>query len=533
MEQEYIVTVRNTNDWEAFHDEMVKKGNYPYIPDRSVDCSNERPFSNFQSHYMLTPEEAEELRQDPRIGCVELHPDLDPNLEISKTAQDYRLFDKSSTISSGMKNWGLLRASSKTDPFGGSTYLTTNYNYNLTGKGVDIIVIDTGIAENHPEFAVNPDGTGGSRVVDFDWRTLNVPGVAALAGGSGVGGFLGDCDGHGSNCASIAAGNTCGWAREAKIYSIRAIGSGTGNKDIVNGNTLGLFNIALVFDLVKAFHLRKPIESNGFRRPTICTNSWTFTSQYQSMVNTTYRGTVYPTTSPNTKYGQVQPLGGYHTMRYTSLDIAAAEAMEAGVIMVGAAGNYSHKIDIESGADYNNFWTTGSKNYYYHRGGTPGSSSAILDGTKWETICVGALDKTSPERKAYFSETGPRVDIYSPGYYIMGCSSTNYSSVNDLRNTNFKLSKLTGTSQATPQVAGILACAAQIRPWMNQLNARAWISSNSILNQLDQNMSSGETYSNQYYLQGGNNKISYMPFNSNETIKISGITTRSVQVGVR
>lgn len=528
MEKEYIVTLRNTNDWEAFHNEMLRAGNYTNLPDRIVDCTNERPISNFQSHYMLTDEEAEALRLDPRVGYVELHPREQPNLKIRSTAQDFRFFDNTSNISSSMKNWGLVRSTSVTNPFASSTSLATNYNYNLTGKGVDIIVIDTGIAENHPEFARNPDGTGGSRVIDFDWTTLGVPGVTALSGGSGIKGFLGDCDGHGSNCASIAAGNTCGWARDANIYSIRAIGSGSGsNTDIVTGSSLGLIDIALVFDLVKAFHLKKPIEASGYRRPTICTNSWAFTAEYQNMQSTVYRGNAYATTSPNAAYGQVSALYGYHGLRITSLDISAAEAMEAGVIIVGAAGNYSHKIDVDNGADFNNFWSDGFNKYYYHRGSTPGAATAILDGVTYQSICVGALDRSVPERKAYFSETGPRVDLYGPGYYIMGCSGGNYASVSDLRNNAFKMSKLTGTSQACPQVAGMLACVMQIRPWMSQQQARSWITSSCVNGQLDQNTAGGSTYSNRYYLQGGPNKILYMPFNENETIKASATITNA------
>jgi subtilisin family serine protease len=531
MEQEYIVTLRNTDDWDQFHEEMLKKGKYTFVPNRVVVCTNERPLSNFQSHYMLNATEAEELRQDPRVGCVELHPNEQPNLTLRSTAHDYARYDNSSTISSSMKNWGLLRATNISNPFEAGSSLTTNYNYNLTGKGVDIIVIDTGIAEDHPEFAANPDGTGGSRVVNFDWTTLGVTGVTALAGGSGTKGFLGDCDGHGSNCASIVAGNTCGWAKDAKIYSIRAIPSGASNTDIITGKSLGFVDIALVFDLVKAFHLNKPTETNGYKRPTICTNSWSFTTQYSGMVDTTYRGTVHSTTSPNTNYGQVSGLNGYHCSRVTSIDISAAEAMEAGVIVLGAAGNYSHKCDVEGGIDYNNHWSDGSWSYYYHRGATPGAASAILDGVRWESICVGALDRVTPERKAYFSETGPRVDLYSPGYYIMGSASTKYVNVSDLRNSIYKLSKLSGTSQATPQVAGILACLVQARPWMNQMSARAWLTASSINNQLDQNLSGGQSYTNWYYLQDGNNKIVYLPYSSDESVTLSNVTsTASVSV---
>lgn len=516
--KEYIVTLYDPDDWDIFHDEMIKSGSHPFVPYRPIDCSNYRPISDKQAQYMLTDIEADQLRNDPRVELVELHIDEIPEVFIGPAATQNARFDKSNTLSANMKNWGLLRSTSISNPFTGNT-LTTNYNYNLSGKGVDIVVIDSGVAENHPEFAVNPDGTGGSRVIDYDWTQLGVPGVTALAGGSGINGFLGDCDGHGTNCAVIAAGNTCGWARDARIYSIRAIPAfGGSNIDIITGNTLGLINATLVFDLVKAFHLSKtPDPLTGYVRPTICTNSWSYNITYQSMQQTFWRGTTYNTATRSATYGQVSSSHGF---RYSSLEISMAEAMNAGVIIIGAAGNNSHKSDTSSGIDYNNYWTNGTSLYYYHRGSTPGSASAFFNGTQWEAITVGALDTATPERKASFSVTGPRVDLYCPGVYVMGGGSSNYTNVSDPRNTTYKLSKLSGTSQATPQVAGILACLAQARPWMNQLEARNWIIKSSVVDLLDQNPSGGTGYNNLFNLQGGNNRIAYMPFNSSESVRV-------------
>lgn len=521
VEREYIVTLRDPDDWDQFHEEMVKADNVPHIPDRPVDCSNERPFSDRQTHYLLTDDEAAALRIDPRVLLVELDPSEIPELSFRTTGSRYGTYDNSNLLAANMKNWGLLRSSSVSNPFSSTTTINGNYNFNLTGQGVDLVVIDTGIAEGHPELARNADGSGGSRVVDFDWTTLGVAGVTALAGGSGIKGFLGDCDGHGTNCATIAAGNTCGWAKDVRIYSIRAIPGGDTDTDIVTGNTLGLINISLVFDLVKAFHLSKPIGAAGYRRPTICTNSWTFTTAYSGMQQTQWRGTTYTTLSPNATYGQ---LGTYHESRYSTMDVAAAEAMAAGVIVIGAAGNSSHKADIVGGLDYNNYWRSSGGVWYYHRGGTPGSSTATLSGKAWSSICVGALDRSSVERKANFSNTGPRVDIYAPGYFIMGGAGPDYTSVLDPRDGGgtYRLGKLTGTSQATPQVAGMLACLAQARPWMGQDSARNWLLANSILNTLNENPAGGTGYTNQYYLQGGNNRIAHMPYNSATAMSISG-----------
>jgi hypothetical protein len=525
MEQmkEYVITLKDPDQWDQFHDEMTNSTLLAEIPDRPVNCSNWRPINDYQANYLLTHEEAESLRNDLRVALVELDANEMPNLILRPFGRRFGNYDNSTTMNSSVKNWGLLRSNSITNPFAATTSSNGPFTFNLTGRGVDIVVIDSGVAEGHPEFARNPDGTGGSRVVDFDWTALGVPGVTALSGGSGIKGFLGDCDGHGTNVATIAAGNTCGWAKDAAIYSIRAIPDRNGtNRDIVTGNVLGLMNVVLVFDLVKAFHLSKPIGSTGYRRPTVCINSWGYQSFYQNMIQTRWRGTNYNTTSPNSTYGQ---LGTYHDIRYTSLDISAADAMAAGVIMVGAAGNSSHKADLPNGQDYNNYWTNGINAFYYHQGPTPGAGSATIGGKTWNFICVGALDRTATERKTSFSNTGPRVDIYAPGSLIAGGGSLNYdSNAPDTRDPTgvYRISKVSGTSQATPQVSGMLACLAEARPWLNQDSARAWLIANSIENVLNENPSGGTGYTNRYFLQGGNNRIAYMPYNSDTVLSAGG-----------
>ena len=51
--------------------------------------------------------------------------------------------------------------------------------------------------------------------------------------------WVGDSDGHGTNCASIAAGNTCGWAPGAAIYSLRCVGTGVATALAVNTGSAG------------------------------------------------------------------------------------------------------------------------------------------------------------------------------------------------------------------------------------------------------------------------------------------------------
>ena len=77
---------------------------------------------------------------------------------------------------------------------------------------------------------------------------------------------------HGSHCCGIAAGKTYGWAKNARLYSVRLFG-GSGNAMSMND----------IYDVIREWHLKKPIDPNtGFRRPTIVNQSWGYSSTYSS-----------------------------------------------------------------------------------------------------------------------------------------------------------------------------------------------------------------------------------------------------------
>jgi hypothetical protein len=497
--REYIITVKDPAVWDTgLWNELTVDGlGDNFIPKRPIEVLNERPFNDFSAHFNLTDEEAAEIRQDDRIAFVELQADLQEGVKKEHFGtRATSTYDKSNSTTNTMKNWGLLRASRPTNPFASSTAVSADFTYNLDGTGVDIVVVDSGVAAGHPEFAVNADGTGGSRVVDFNWASLGVPGTPSSAS---IGGYLGDGDGHGSNCASIAAGNTCGWASGAAIYSLR-IFSGY---DIQTGATLGAINSDICFDIVRAFHLAK--RAAGNMRPTICTNSWGYRSSYYQMTSTVWRGTTYPGSSPNSNYGQVY---GNHPYVVNYLDVSATNCANAGVILVGAAGNYRHKIDVPGGVDYNNYYNSSYYGVtYYHRGSSPTRADGFIN--------VGAIDNSSTEQKVYFSETGPRVDIYSPGTMIMGAyANASYvtPAVPDPRNSSYYLNKISGTSQATPNVTGLLATVLQARPNMTPAEAKQFLIDSSVKGALVEGSSTA--YTSTTYLQGGNNRILQTPFTS-------------------
>ena len=147
-----------------------------------------------------------------------------------------------------------------------------------------------------------------------------------------------------------------------------------------------------------------------------------------------------------------------------------------GVIVVSAAGNSSHKVALYSSVEsneYNNYYIASGTTVYYNRG-----SSSAAPGV----ICVGSISAGQDEAKASSSNCGPRVDIYAPGELIM--SSVHSTVVPDPRNANFYLAKTSGTSMASPQVSGVLACFLESNPRASQADALKYITSTAKTNQI-------------------------------------------------
>jgi len=73
--QEYIVTLHSIEDLESLYDDLESEGKSPKGTDitRAVTCLYRRPTSR-NTHYLLTAWEADELKQDPRVKVVSLHP---------------------------------------------------------------------------------------------------------------------------------------------------------------------------------------------------------------------------------------------------------------------------------------------------------------------------------------------------------------------------------------------------------------------------------------------------------------------------
>jgi len=452
--KEYIVTLNDRKDLDNFYDDMETPGGALYIPDRAVELVNRRPISR-NTHYMLTDEEAEQLRQDPRVLAVEIHiryTDIKVEPAVSRTSNSWSkevittnvsgdlAYDSSKFIDD--KNWALLRCvdGQQITNWGDNlSYVdttsiarpstttnvpsqTSTVRINETGKNVDVVIVDGLIDPSHPEYAVNSDGTGGSRVVQYNWFQHNpaVTGnfistydytLTSNAVNTGINGN----NNHGAHVAGTVAGSTQGWAVDANIYNIYAYGSVNGMPDTTY----------TMFDYIREFHKNKAVNpQTGRRNPTITNNSYSFNStNFASNTTITlisYRGANVAGPYPNTinKLYGIPDYGSTLPTFATALDADIVDAIADGIIVVAAAGNSNYKIDIPGGTDYNNYFKSKYGTIYYHRGGTPNATDGV--------ITVGAVDALSIEYQSYYSNNGPGIDVYAPGTNIISAIDNKY-----------------------------------------------------------------------------------------------------------
>ena len=513
-EKEYIVTLKKGVDYNAFNAEMIASTGAGAIPNRSAAVANARPASQRNTHYMLTEAEAASLNNDSRVVACELRPDLRDDVEMIRLAQQTGDFSKTDETRGDFVNWGLRRINEANNPYVGNS-APGAYNYTLDGTGVDIVIQDSGLQIDHPEFQ---DAAGTSRVVELDWYS------GFSGGGSMPTGHYTDFDGHGTHVAGIAAGKTYGWAKNAKIYAVKVAGL-EGAADTNAG-----IPVSDVFDIIKEWHAAKAVDPlTGAKRPTIVNMSWGYGTYFTNIIGGNYRGTSWTGTARDTAKGMIgrfDGLGYRHVVRVASVDADVEELIDAGVHVVIAAGNSKQKIDISTGLDYDNYYQkTGSGNVYYHRGGSPHSEEAFM---------VGNIDKdiasNGREQKSASSETGPGVNAWAPGTDIFSALSTTnvYTDGPYPADADFKIGSLGGTSMAAPQVAGVLALWLQVNPDATPAQALAYFNSSAKTDKIYQTVNNNTDYTDERSLLGSNNRFVWNKFNRKTQLSIGSTFTEEV-----
>lgn len=515
--KEYIVTLRDFNDLDNFYDDMETPGGSVYVPNRKVEVAHRRNISR-NTHYYLTEQEVTLLKNDPRVLDIHLNP-FDAGLEIvpygtiikDKNAiyrqsssywnkNDSVLNDNGAIVPTDPKhdNWGLLRCYEGTNrpTWGEGSSLTGTaigtIDLTSTGRNVDVVIADGIMKPGHPQWK-SLDNTSVDRNKRYNWHLLNNIVGSPYTGSYDYDGRFSnlsykDQNNHGTHVAGTVAGYAYGWAKNANIYNIFPYDS--------QGSSY-------LIDYVRAFHLYKPINPvTGRKNPTIVNMSYGYrTNVYANqIVRCFFQGKTYNipatgwTTTDYNNFGWSLS-GPVVQMAYRAsfVDADITDAINAGVVLVAAAGNENAYSDVPGGKDYNNSFVAGNSYggetaYYYHRGSSQGGVPGGIN--------VGATDNWyrlpkridasglvyGAEYKAGFSNAGPRIDVFAPGTAIMSSwgiytepstSPFYYSFVDPLSygGVDYYTNKIQGTSMASPQVAGMLACHAEVLQNIDQTDA--------------------------------------------------------------
>lgn len=560
--KEYVITLHRYEDLDGFYEDMESPGGNLYIPNRRVDVTLRKSASR-STYYLLTDEEAEKLKEDSRVQHVELSP-KERNLVLrpANWPKKDTLFGR--TLDPNTRQWGFHRVANNETIYNSETTYGTPARLNIStglglggngiGQHVDVVVVDGLPDWDAPELR----GKGNQ----FNWlsdQILNIVDPNRSVYKTGTYSYSdfrareGDfAFNHGTHVSGTIVGSTQGWAPGANLYNLTPF-----------IDRYGYFT----FDFVKAFHLTKPVNPvTGVKNPTICNNSWAFFDNFRTgifvkdtpaltrdtqcnpfcVLSLTFRGVrIESDFGRGITIGQLWERGlvnffqgdagegeewiGMIPSRVFSVDQDLLDLTQLdGVAVTGAAGNESFYIDVPGGQDFNNtveVWTVGGGLGVlvpYHRGCSPGSASSQGQLSPNRSICVGA-HKWNDE-PAEFTNRGPRVDIFAPGYDIQSSVGLGYvAGVPDSRDNRYRQANFAGTSMACPEVSGVLALYAEHRritkqtPIMNQQIALAALTdSTNFLNVKDQIVFSSSyiptdpwyrTFRDERYLYNSNNRM--------------------------
>tara|TARA_A100001234_G_scaffold172862_1_gene154282 strand:- start:8044 stop:10086 length:2043 start_codon:yes stop_codon:yes gene_type:complete len=502
MDKEYVVTLYRKEDLEQFYNEM-KLTNFPLVM--------KRPLSR-NTHYMMTEEQAERLREDPRVWGVEavdgfhIKRQVVNNEPYTIAGQFWKDGPVGSSVSPTDLQWGHLhcagdQAQRRKNTWGDGSSPTVEFvNDNVevfnNGRHVDVVIVDDPVSYDSGEWE-SPTQPGVSRFVQYQWfnelntavGSIDDDGQTLPTGTITYGTNAATPQYHGIHVTGTACGQHYGWAREANIYNMAVTDSWP------SGQSMGAL---VIFDYLRAFHRNKPINPDtGFRNPTITNHSYggiyympnkgteenpIYRLDLEDLNVVVYRNSTYTSSSPNpsgwTEAGLEADCGirfGVDTYPAYSSAIAAdvQDAIADGVVIIGAAGNDNLLMAEEGDQDWNNYISvSGVGSFYYNRGAWPNTPNT-------DVINVGALQDHAQFRRSTYTMFGPGVDVFAPGDAIL--SSFGNTGFNDTKyGAGNYFYPIQGTSMASPQVCGVIACIATGKERFTQTDALGYLQKTSL-----------------------------------------------------
>lgn len=488
----YVVTLKKREDLETFYAEMEEKG---------FSVSMKRPISR-NTHYWMTEDDAVTLREDDRVIDVQL-PFTERNIGIESSAnyESYSINGRfwkddtvgSPTVSANDRQWGHIHCAGQQPQRGlgqfgtisqGGTYedVTDVVEIFNNGNNVDIVIVDDPVSADCDEWISST--TGQNRFVPYQWfnelntyvSSIDDDNQTLPTGSITYHTSATNPRFHGNHVAGIAAGRHYGWATEANIYNLQILGGSMPSGQVVPN--------LLIFDYLRAFHANKPLV-NGRRNPTITNHSWGVS--YGSALKEAFpsgmtandfqliyfNGATYNSANPNPSGWTIEGIEadiGIGSQKYSipaydaALNADVEDAIEDGIVVIAAAGNANYHDCRPSDPEWNNsvYIPSLSTNIFFNRGGSPANASGAVN--------VGALGNYHLFQRADYTQFGPGIDVYAPGTRIISTWS-DPALINDPAKANQGLNDtkyggsnwfypISGTSMASPQVAGVAACLA-------------------------------------------------------------------------
>tara|TARA_R100000479_G_scaffold149152_1_gene84686 strand:- start:111 stop:2051 length:1941 start_codon:yes stop_codon:yes gene_type:complete len=423
--KKYQIAVTSADKWDEVFNLLTNTSSENEIPDREVSCYDDKLHSPTRGTFELTDEEAETLKAYKDIRYVELDSQVyndqfpQPEPDVKRFGKDVRVYrdltGNSPPTNPGVSelnrtHWGIPRTGITTltafgdwgTNTGNPSPTTGDVDYSLSGKGVDVIIQDSGILQGHPEFL---DANGNSRVRDIildgpyyldkaywdarppllytkadgrvgpttesahmwweyndtshrsaifasgganDFGTIAIPSNYTVSRNLGIGSDRQSItSSHGTACASQVGGLNYGLAFECDLWNIGAVSNGSG------------LSIASGYDACKVFHKYKPYTNeHGIKKPTVMNGSWgyrTFVATDSSTIDYRFGGTEGQTTgnaaSNTLPDAAINGLSGAQfatspTGNAQTTETAGAEMVAEGIIYVTSAGNYNQRMGV-------------------------------------------------------------------------------------------------------------------------------------------------------------------------------------------